>query len=458
MTLRTTRRAPDPQRRLGLGGRAVALLSSLLLSGALWAADEPVPAPADPAPTTAPAAATTPAATIEIPKVTVKFDKTEIADVAMQLHEQTGFDFVVGRGVQGQVTASFTDQPLDKLLNTLGIVLGLTVERHDKMFVIKTKQAPEAMAGPLTGAGALLPGEAPVTPLKEAGADLGQLGTTTAPAAGTTPASRRVAEQIPLNAMKPQVAAGLFGAPWIDANGNAHTPQEAMYNQWLAQQWQNQQNQQNNSRLWADPGWSNQAWPNGNLPEGSVVGQNGTILLPNGTIIGRNGQVTFPNGTVRLPNGQTVLPNGTVIPFGANTNQRPLAQGNVGGVPFSVGPNGNLNVAPGGLNLGGLGTLYLPGMNIGGNGNQNVLPQVGPTSISPNGKIDGWINGLGPSVHYGKPPVSMNSGLVAPGWKFAPPRGMENVKPGVVGAVGTPVTGVAEGFKHPRPADEPAQP
>mgnify|MGYP000971043317 FL=1 len=394
MTLRASRKPAS------LGSSAVVLLSTLLFANVLWAADDTpadkpaaaaaadaagapeaaapeaaAPEAAAPAAATAAATATAPVATTELPKVTVKFEKASISDVALQLHEMTGYDFVVGRGVQGEVTASFTDSPLDKVLNTLGAVLGLTVDRHEKMFVIKTKQAPEAMAGPLTGAGALLPGEAPVTPLKEAGADLGQLGNTTAPdpaATGTQP-GRRVTEQIPLNAMKPQVAAGMFGAPWIDAQGNAHTPQEALYNQWLAQQWQ-QQMEQSRPPVWADPGWNNQAWPNGNLPAGSTIGPAGNITLPNGTVIGRNGQVTFPDGSVRLPNGQTVLPNGTVLNPGTyRPNNRPVAGGNIGGVPFQVNPDGGVTIAPGGMNLGGLGSVYMPGLNIGGNGRNNTM-------------------------------------------------------------------------------------
>lgn len=295
-------------------------------------------------------------AVIEIPRVTASFRDAEFAEVITALYEKTGFGFIVGPGVAGKVSASFDNQPLDAMVKTLCDALGLTVERHERIFVIRdprvqvapSPDAPRPIAGDPTGAtppagdtttaGALLPGSAPTSELYEPGAE-DFTGADEEPPAAEPLRPGGVRAQLPVSPANAQALSTMLGGGWVDGYGVYHSPQEMAYMRSLAQQ-------QNYSRapLWADSGYDRNAQRPRYNRGGAILDNQGNIIRNDGVILDRNGNIYMPGGG----GGYNYRPN--YYPY--NQNQ------------------GGLYVQPGPINLGGLGTVYLPPFTIGQNGDR----------------------------------------------------------------------------------------
>ena len=371
-----------------------------------------------------PAFGQAPAATEQaaVPRVTVEFAGLEIQDAMDQLAEQTGIDFVVTPGVEGKLTAKFIDEPIDKILRIVGFTLGIQIRLVEGVFILSKPGAtpadtpalvPGAEVGPTTedskppaaGAGALLPGPVPNAPLPKAGDQPSLVG---GPQDESATPKRKgpVTEQIPVENRQASEVAKALGGGYIDAQGRGHAPGT------------------NYPRGTPTAGNAYQDIYR-NLPPGARVSRNGTIMMPNGTTI-------LPSGLVILPNGTVVQP-GTVpyitVPYGTTPGQlqqqwnqqyyqpQGYVQGNAGGLNFGLGQNGQGYVQPPSINLGGNATLTLPGVQIGGQNNNQVTQ---PNQIQPGPTM---YPGLGsPNVHYGERPSNWFYGL-PPDWHFTPPAG-----------------------------------
>lgn len=353
----------------------------------------------------------------EVPRISIEFAGTDIRDAMDLLAEKTGIDFIVTPGVQGKLTAKFIDERLDKILRLVGLTLGLEVRLVEGIFVLskpgaeapaalpgaETDAAPQpAPAAAATGAGALLPGTVPNTPLVEAGT---QPSLVEGPGeAATSKKPRTVTEQIPVENRQASEVAKALGGGWIDSRGRGHAP--------------------GTHAGTPTAGVPANGDPYRNLPPGARVTRNGTIMMPNGTTILRSGLVILPNGTVIQPGYSPYL----TVPYGTTPGQlqqqwnqqyyqpQGTIQGNVGGVGFGLGQNGAGYIQPPSINLGGNATLTLPGVQIGGQ--NNVVTQ--PNQIRPGPTL---YPGTGsPNVHYGQKPSNWFYGL-PPDWHFVPPAG-----------------------------------
>lgn len=433
-----------------LGRTLIALGLGVSLAGA--APPATLPGADAPAPEPPPAVDTKP-----VPRVNLTFDKTDIADVIMLLKAQTGANFVVGEGVSGSVTATFTDKPLDAVWRLLGLTLGLKAEKRGSLYLLKKEEpaAPADATGPqpAAGAAALLPGVTPVTPLQEPGG---------APAAlvgqGDGKGTKETIQK-ELTTKNPRLAATIFGGKWVDKNGITHTADELQamaaagnFGAGAAAAGGAGRGQQQGGDPWA------------NLPPDAKVTANGTILMPDGRTILPNGIVIMPNGTTVMPQQQT--PN-IQVPWGWNPNQVqqqqfPQQQGVLGGtlagIPFGVAADGTTVINPGNTRLGGTGLQLGPIVIGGNNGNVNMgagntqmqlnQPQQLPNGqwLLPNGQVVGQANAgtapvggftiLGPD---GKPlkglPVQTQPMVVwgarPPDWQMVAPGGAQAV-PGQV--------------------------
>lgn len=360
----------------------------------------------------------------DMPKVTLELDRTEIREALRLIGEQTGLDFVVADSVKGTMTARFVDQPLDRVLRLIAVTLDVAVDQVDGVYLLKPvrRAATEAetaaaaaaaaalpqpvAAPPAEGAGALLPGQTPQTPLSEAGTPASPLagapgealpaGTPTG-AAGA-PGDARMRGEIPLNGLTPQQAANLFGGGYVDAAGRYHP-----YQQPVPGQGANGFGQRGNTLD-----------PYRNLPPEARVTRNGAILMPNGSTILPSGVIVAPDGTVIQPGyrpyyqvpwgtNPDTLQNG-YYPYGYYPNGYPYQnqggtlQGNIGGFQFGLGQNGGVVVPPT-LQLGPNAQLMLPGVGFNGNGIQ-VGPQGqtgGYPYYYPN---QGYLSGTAPQSWY----------------------------------------------------------
>lgn len=399
----------------------LAIAAGCLCVAAVWGADSTtLPGAAAPAAPTAPAAAQPASPAPDSPKITVAFDHTDLAEVVKQLHDKSGLDFVVGAGASGTVTASFTDQPVDKVVKLVARVLGLSAERIDTTWLLKRGTAADTTAAPAaaTGAGALLPGDQPTAKLAEPGAPADAVGATATAADGTAVKVGPTTATIPLKNLSAQQAAALLGGGWVDANGVYHSPQQVQAMEQAALQ----------------PSATAQgaANPYANLPPDARIGPGGVILLPNGNTVLPNGTVVTAGGTVITPAqpvGAYTVPLGTNLPTNGvyhpqtAQNYGPVMQGSLGGVPFAIAPNGTIGVAP--QTIGGAGAqLLLPPLVIGGN--QPLATPLPGTNIQFPG---GYQLPLGSQLPMG---VSNYGTVQQPTFYFgnALPPGMQYTNPG----------------------------
>ncbi|MBI2302495.1 MAG: hypothetical protein HYU66_26615 [Armatimonadetes bacterium] len=81
------------------------------------------------------------------PRVNCNFRQIEIHRAMQMLTELTGVEFIVGKDVQGSLTASFVDKPLDEVLQVVSVALGLELQRVGDAWLVKAKPKPAAVPG-----------------------------------------------------------------------------------------------------------------------------------------------------------------------------------------------------------------------------------------------------------------------------------------------------------------------
>lgn len=332
----------------------------------------------------------------DVPRVSIEFTKVEIREAMRQLGEKTHIDFIITPGVQGNITAKFIDERLDKVLKVIALAMGCEVRLVEGVFVLRKPgeaktgtevpgAAAPAATEPAAGAGALLPGTAPTTPLPEAGGNKPLVGTpgetppAAAPATGASGAGGTKRENITLKYRTAGEVAAMLGGGYVDYQGRYHPPGQATAIGPTA------------------PATSATVDPYRNLPPGARVSRNGTIMLPNGTTILPSGVIIAPNGTVYQRQQQPTVftvPYGTT-PQSLQNQWNQYLQQQQGYNPNSavVGPT-QIKIGPA--------TVTLPGVQIGANGQTQQVPAIAPTA--PNAaKGSGWHYGLPPNWHYVPP-------------------------------------------------------
>ncbi len=342
---------------------------------------------------------------IVIPNVTATFEAADFGAVVTALYEKTGFGFLVAPGVGGTVTATFTDRPLDELMQLICAALDLECELQGALFVIRPVGA-ERPALPVVPTEPLYDGadEGYVTDLDAAAPEVtaGSLlpGAAETPAAASRPTGP-VQERIALPEGRGREITAALGGGWVDAQGNYHGPEELEYQRRLMQQRGGY-----GAPLAASPGWAdnNLRTRYRGMPRGTYTTPDGNFILPDGSIVNRNGVGLDPYGNMYLRDYDPGL-----APW-----RRPGYQGGpYGYYPPGYNNTGGLYFQPGPLNLGGLGTLYLPPVVIPGQTSGNYYPPVvGGQYGLPYGQYN-------PYYPYGTPypprPVRPG-GVPGPGW------------------------------------------